>query len=279
MRKRFFLRRCFAYIIDVVLVGLAFSIAAFVLNRYADLPVVAPDLVKWTVCEPFGVVPSARQLELLPPREGEQPFQRNCVTTVMGMTKYREVTIGNVKVRDGENSYRQISYISDASGNPVAAYTLGPFYYLALPFILAWQVSRRGTTFGKSRLDLVVLRDDGAIPTFTQALKREAFKFLPFLIFAIAELPSLFFAGPIDLQASVAQLDELSGQVGDPSQGGLLAFALLMIAAALLFAVVFVHQFGSFIVWRGKTWWDRLGGSWTGLPYEPEAPGATPTAP
>lgn len=254
MPHRYFFRRALAYLVDALTVGIPLAIVAAALHSWVGLPVHAPSLINSKNCENVSIIAPEEQARLLPPGEGQIMFQVLCKVRYMMLTEQRILTMGNqLGPESGKNS-RFISFQVDENGNQITTWSMDPLLYLILPFFLAMQLNRKGTTIGKRMLNLQVRNDNGALPTLSQGLKREFFKGLPLVLLALVYIwENIAYA-----QFSIEDIAELVRQY--PLDGGPPIWPFFL-RQALIGLAVFVFLLGSFIVWRGKTFWDRFAGT------------------
>lgn len=255
MLKRFFLARAAAYIIDILSIGLVFSAIVIFLNIYTPTNIYPPALINFTECEQSLVLSSERMQELLPLQPGEKHNQLVCTVRPMLVTQYNVTRLLRVSDNRKTKAVNYLDYTSNKQGNPVTIYGSEPIFYLLLPLILAFTTFRTSKTLGKRIMTLCVLNDELQKPTLKQCLIREYFKFLPFVIMSIIGIYDYFQNYTFDLDASAKILKDTIDN-SNSSSGIWAAFAF----GAIIFIAFIWHQLGSFIRWKGKTYWDRLAG-------------------
>lgn len=255
MNKKYFWRRGFAYIIDLLIVGFFATIIVVILNRSFDTKILAPELFQAKSCGVrTDLVPLERMNELLPLEDGQVHKQVLCRRSNMLTTSFYTVSLQKIWKNGNTNYNVHVSFYSDEHGNQVSYISSEPFLYLIFPFVIALFINRTGRTPGKYIFRVIVYNDDLEKPDLKSALKREYFKGIIFVGAAIFGLYTMFgvLNFEIDDAAKYAQL--VSDQVEQSSWWVWVALAFAVSAA------IFWFQFGSFIRWRGRTYWDQFAG-------------------
>ncbi|MCR9237824.1 MAG: RDD family protein [Alphaproteobacteria bacterium] len=251
MANRYFIRRVFAYLIDFIFVSIVFAFMTVALNSIFDVQFIAPELYKSTTCVPEQIVSADRMQELLPTSAGQVHHQSICRTTNMGLTTHYTVVLNRSGITDNGNASTTIEYLADESGKQIIAYSMEPFLVLLAPLLFAGLITMRGKTFGKQVLGLVIFDRHLEKPKLLAALKREYLKALFFVLGGLFGIYGMF-------QNSSENLDQLAENLNSfvASIGGAGFWLLMGFGLALLLAF-FWYTFGSFIRWRGRTYWDN----------------------
>ena len=258
MPNRYFVRRAFAYLYDLIIISVIFAIATFVLNSVFDFKFVAPSLVVSNQCMEKEVVPPKRIKELLPLSGNEKHLQIICKVTNMGISTFHNVILQRAGTQNGTTIRTNLGYYSDENGKQIDIIPMQPFLVILAPLFFAFLLARKGATFGKQALDLVVFDENIANPKFAVAVKREYLKVLPLVFFSLFELYEISSMLGFDIDVAAQQLAIATEVVKTSS---VWPFVLLGIGVVL---ALFWYEFGSFTRWNGKAYWDR----WTNLTVE-----------
>lgn len=251
MANRYFIRRVFAYLIDFILVSIVFAFITVALNSMFDVQFIAPELYKSTTCVPEQIVSADRMQELLPISAGQVHHQSICRTTNMGLTTHYTVILRRSGIADNGNASTTIEYLADESGKQTIAYSMEPFLVLLAPLIFAGLITMRGKTFGKQALGLVIFDSHLEKPKLLAALKREYLKALFFVVGGLVGIYGMYQSSNENLDQLAADLDKLAASIG-----GAGFWQLMGVGLAVLLAYLW-YTFGSFIRWRGRTYWDN----------------------
>ena len=265
MPKRIFIRRSFAYFVDLLVLGLFIAIASSVFLYPFNVNIAAPGLISTSVCAPKNFVSSERMHELLPTALNGKHQQVSCTTTSMFLTSQEYAILIQSEPNDrGGNNSKRITYPVDENGNPTSVFSSEIILYLIAPFVLAFGVFKFGTSFGKRLLGVVVHNKSDTPMRFLTALKRELFKGGIFIFTGLYGLIEYIFWQPLDLDGAASWLGVLE-------IGGSLFWGII-VAGIMTFLGFFWYFFGSFIRWRGQAYWDRWSGTIVRKSEEPWPP-------
>lgn len=255
MRKRYFWRRGFAYLIDLIAGAIVVTILAVIFNSAISYRILAPELIKGSVCEiRSDLISPDRMEELFPLEQGQNHRQVLCKQTNMLTTSFY-ITRLEKYWNDGNTNYNLgLSYYSDEGGEQRFYLASDPFFYLLAPLLFSYCLFRWGQTPGKRLLRLKVENNDGDHPTFISSLKREYFKALMFVLGAIFSFYNMYQLLNYDVDELAKQLQSLEPGLSQQN------FWVIAPVAILVFVLIFWFIFGSFIRWRGRTFWDQFAG-------------------
>ncbi|WP_271025185.1 RDD family protein [Rhizobium sp. RCAM05973] len=255
---RHFWRRLGAYLIDIIIFQIVFTLLFLALSSVTPWDLTLPFLQKQQ-CNETTSGP------LIPKIEAEWPLQTGdvrsnqlCRISWLGSKGYT-VFVSKVASQQGTaTSIRTFSVPVDDKGDPVnpsvTARPKSSVVLLILPLAFAYCSARARRTPGKRLLSLrVTTIEDGPL-TLGLAVKREIFKFLPFVLIALFNLVSLFILRPF-----LPPIDQLIQQARDTSL--LTADGFLALTGALapmLFVFTLIWWLYPLIVWRGQTFYDRF---------------------
>lgn len=257
MTKKYFIRRIFAYLIDILILSIFFAIFAVAINSVFNIKFVAPELIKYSACQDRQMISAERMSALLPLSGTQKHQQIFCTTTTMGITTFHTATLRRMGKVDGRQNIGFLSYYVDKDGKQANVYSIDPFLTLIAPFIFALFVSRRGRTYGKQALGLVIFDSSLANPNFSVALKREYLKAIPMILAAFVSIHTMYQLNNFDLDAAALKLIDISSATND----GSLSQLFLLGAVTIIGSIGIWYNLGSFIRWRGQTYWDK----WTNL--------------
>ncbi len=255
MQDRWFRRRAVALLIDLVVVSAALAVVFYVLSAPFSARFIVPSIIGFNSCEQSNFLSNERMEELLPLKSGEQHIQTICETRSFFLFKANTTHVTAFK-KDGSKTYsRSIVYYSDELGNHTPYYPIQLPFYIILTLSIAIMTGKFATTPGKKLFGLQVTTESGGSPSVRQCLIREMVKFFPLI--ALAAYETVGFENPTP--------DELSVSAGELFQtietNGMLSLFSIQFAAGMLILIAFIwFQFGSFIRWRGQTYWDHLAG-------------------
>ncbi len=256
---RYFWRRAFAFLGDLLLAGLFFGILVFIVDVAVPIKIVAPEVPKYSNCyDPPNPLSNETMNHIIPLKEGQSHFQIQCQQTNGFLTSYYRTILGKRWREDNTNYNVSVRYPSNRNGSPVSILYTDPIFPFLAPFVLALLLSRFGTTPAKRLLSLTVVRDNKANPGLTNCLIREYLKFSPLMVFAGLSLPNIYqHSNYTDKDAFHDSLKALASglETTVSSEGFFGAYWALSFVVFLLF---FGFYFGSFIFWRGQTFWDRF---------------------
>lgn len=253
MTKRYFWRRSFAYVLDILICGLMATIISITLNNVFSTRVLAPSQIKSGECEIRDDLFSAdRMNELLPLEDGQMHQQILCKQTNMLFTSFYITTL-NKSWKGGNKNYNvHISYHSDENGKQLTYISSEPFLYLLAPFLFALFLTKYGQTPGKRLLGLIVYNDALEKPDIKSALKREYFKAVVFVIGALASFYTMYKAINFNIDEAATTVQSLAAALEQSNR------FIPTITGFATAALVFWFHFGSFIRWRGTTYWDKF---------------------
>ena len=255
---RHFWRRLAAYLIDIILFQIVFTVLFLALSTVTPWDMTLPFLQKQQ-CNETTSGPLIPKIEAeWPLQSGEVRSNQLCRISWLGSKGYT-VFVSKVASQQGTaTSVRAFSVPVDDNGNPIdPSVTVRPtssIVLLLLPFALAYCSANARRTPGKRFLSIrVTTTEDGALP-LGSAAKREILKFLPLMLLAVFNLVSLFLLRPF-----LPPIDQLIQQARDTnllSADGF--FALTGAVAPMLFIFTLIWWLYPLIVWRGQTFYDRF---------------------
>lgn len=254
--KRYFLRRGAAFLIDILIASVLAGFILWPLSIAAGVDLGASSTATKAVCAQSPAdLPALKSIEaVFPLIEGEIRVSTLCVVSILGLPDQTYLTVTNQNSSEGGEggithrftSSRTMTVGVDANGQAQAAVAPPSFSIPVAVLILAFFISGGKRSPGKWLMSLRVVTDDGNALDYRQALARESLKLLP--AFAVFVWQAAVWGG------SAASAP---GMVAEWTEPG---FATIAAGAAFwLFGVVWF--FGPFIVWRGKTFHDRLAGT------------------
>lgn len=248
---RWFWRRALAYLIDLLLVGIVFTALAIAAGVLTGAKVLPPALFNSRICQNAETVPESQMNTLLPISEGQHHVQRLCKVTMMGMVSFLEVQLIRTMTEGSLTKTQFISFVIDDSGKQIAVYPTDSLLYLIAPLLFAFALSRYGRTIGKGLLNLHVIDERRNKPGLKRALLREYTKGLPFIVLALIYLYNAYSLIGLDVPEVARTLPPLEQTVQPGFQYWVLAYATLTVLSIWYFL-------GSFIRWRGHSYWDRI---------------------
>lgn len=253
MNKKYFWRRVFAYNIDLLICGFLATILVIALNGIFSVNILAPSLINSTSCEVRNDIFTPKRMnELLPLEHGQSHRQILCNQTNMLTTSFFITHLRKVWTDGNMNYSVNINFYSDENGKQLTYISSDPFLLLLAPFVFALFLARQGQTLGKRMLGLTVYNDAFEKPDFKSALKREYLKAIFFVLAAFGGLYSMFSIISFDIDEAAETMQALATQL---EQSNLLIWATM---GAVVISVSFWFHFGSFIRWRGQTYWDQF---------------------
>jgi len=246
MEKRNFWHRVFAYFIDLILFGVVFLLVAGALNNFVSQKIVGPNFIYKVNCQiKDNLVSQQRMDALLPLAENQSHQQKICKQTNVFFISFYVTYLEKIWSEGNKNYSVAIRYTSDEFGEQRRYIHLDSFFYLLAPFVFALFLAKTGQTPGKRYLRLVVCDAAFQKPTLIASLKREYLKSGLFVIPAIMEV--FYSLKPdgldIDAMADLVQAVEFL----DPQ---IIFWSFVAISIFWLL--------GSFIRWRGATFWDQF---------------------
>lgn len=270
MEKRHLSRRFLASSLDIILINFAILVTIAFLHFFISTQVVLPPLWQSRVCnsiEPLSDknMPTegfaAQNLEeLLPLGTGESYGLQYCTTTTMGLTSYTELRFVTYSGAEKTITSTYTNYFLNKDGDVVFIYLPGtpqsviPLWLFLSVYILLFLSVLLKTTPGKKITGLKTVTRSNTPPKRKSLLCRELYKLLPFIILLLAciiVLPAGLHLVPITVLEKI---------IADPT----LVFSLKPIPTIIMLGVYvgipflfFWYIFGSFIRWKGATYWDR----------------------
>lgn len=255
---RHFWRRLGAYLIDVIIFQIVFTLLFLALSTVTPWDLTLPFLQKQQ-CEETTTGPLIPTIEAeWPLQSGETRSNQLCRISWLGSKGYTVFVSKVVSEQGSATSIRAFSVPVNGNGNPIDPnVTVRPtssVVLLLLPLAFACCSANGRRTPGKRlfSLRLTTIEDDALPPGL--AAKREIFKFLPFMLLAVFNLVSLF-----ALRPRLPPIEQMIQQARDTSlftADGF--FALTGALAPLLFVFALIWWLYPLFVWRGQTFYDRF---------------------
>jgi hypothetical protein len=248
---RHFWRRAAAFVIDAT----AYYLLLICITAIATLVGWDTDVGLFTsqVCNPD--LPPALADEVaqeIPLAPGETRANEICVVKPWPGTE-RRIVYSRLKSRQGSVSItRHFAFEFDDKSDMVPlneqTTALSPelfqFAFAALFIVGLAQITASGRrSLGKVWLSLRIVTTHGGTPPLRRSLKREAYKFLPFIL---APIMGGYLAGLVH-----------TAPLRDMSRHGLLNALVLENGVAF---VALIWVFGGFLLWSGQTFYDRVAG-------------------
>lgn len=244
MLPKYFWRRSLAVYIDYFIFAFLLAIIGLGIQKITNTTIIAPQAITNSTCGEQQIFKKNEMDEFFPLKENQTHLQFLCKVTNMLIENHFIAKVG-IKTSDKnkQSVLLQILYV-DKNGIASAenkAFDLSNILHIIFPFIMAILLFQKNTSIGKRLLGLQVVRKDNQPLDINTALKREYFKGLPFLAFAIYYFYTLLF--PITFQEF-----EVSSQITIPK----IILSIIIAFAAFWFLI------GSFIKWNGQSYWDRF---------------------
>ncbi|EEA92961.1 RDD family protein [Pseudovibrio sp. JE062] len=252
MTARHFWRRAFAYLLDLFILGFVITVIIIAYNSIFSTRFLAPELLTTSACAPqFDMIPQERMDEILPLEPGQQHQQFLCKQTNMLANSFHIAGLQKIWQEGNVTRSVSVSYYSDEHGNQKTYFSSEPFFYLLAPLVFALFLAKMGQTPGKRLFKLTVYNNALQKPDLMSALKREYFKATVLIIIALFSLYSLYQAVTLDLEVAGKQAQDLLNNLGGN-------FWLWIVGGVVISIAAFWFEFGSFIRWRGRTYWDQF---------------------
>ncbi len=255
---RHFLRRAGAYLVDIVIFQIAFTLLFLALSAATPWDLTLP-LIQKQQCDEATSGPLVAKIDAeWPLQPGEVRSNQLCRISWLGSKGYT-LFVSAVTSRQGAATFnRAFSIPVDDNGNPInpneTARPTSSIMLLLLPFAFAFFSADDRRTPGKRLASLRVTTMEGGALPFGLAAKREMFKFLPLMLLAIVNLINLFllpsYLPPIDQLIQQAREASLLNAVG--------FFALTGALAPMLLVFALIWWIFPLIVWRGQMFYDRF---------------------
>lgn len=260
MPQKLFTRRLTASFVDFALINGAMLLTVIFLHLFVSKQVVLPHL--WESMECASVEPlsddnmpqegfAARNLKrLLPLGPGERYGLQYCVTKAMGITSYKELRFVTFSQSDGTITADYTNYFENENGDVVGILFVGSIQPVFSLFLLWFLTISFKTTPGKNLFSLGVVTSSTQAPKRMALFNREGLRLIPFM--AIFAATPLIMASEVHLIPS--QIFAESSLVFKLKPIPTIILLLIYVGIPLLF---FWYIFGSFIRWKGATYWDR----------------------
>ena len=266
---RHFWRRSAAFVLDALVAQLVAALLFAAIHAATGISLGPAFTTYRTQCAaaPAGHPQLARIDALWPLPSGAQRENLVCDHTVDG--KQSRTFVTQVIWKDGITTYtREVAYPIDEDGKALPTeyeLDLAPFA-IVLFFVVLTAHGRR--TPGKAMLGLRVKTEQGGVPGWGHAVRREALKLLPLVLFGVLMLW-------MALAPPAAMTDSEVSIIG-MRDGTFLTSPWMLILFGWC-AASFLWWFGPFVAWRGRTWYDALAGtklirSERSLPNAPRQP-------
>lgn len=256
--RRHFLRRVIANIIDFFIVSILFSFLAVSLSAISGIYGSGPNSIFIRTCEKTDLRSAEEIRSVLGLDENSQTFSELCYTNQNFIQTVQILTYGaNVNTESGQKLSLFVSFPVNDQGEKIAKIDASFLFVVLLVLIYAYILCRFKTTPGKKLVGLLVtqLSDIATAPTFKNAALRETVKFLPYTLISILSLyESIIFS-----TTSEAQLGDQVSRIQSIVQVSFFTPQVMIWLLVTLAYIVFV--FGSFVIWRGQTWWDMAAGT------------------
>jgi uncharacterized RDD family membrane protein YckC len=257
--KRYVLRRGAAFLLDILIASVLAGFALLPLSILAGADLGASSTATKAVCAQSPAdLPALKSIEaVFPLIEGEIRVSTLCVVSILGLPDQTYLTVTNRSSEEGGaggithrfTSSRTMTVGVDTDGKATIAVAPPSFSIPVAILILAFFVSGGKRSPGKWLMSLRVVTDEGGPLDYRRALMRESLKLLPALA-VFAWQAAVWIAAAVSAPAAPGVIPEWT----EPG------FAMMAFGALFwLFGVVWF--FGPFIVWRGKTFHDRLAGT------------------
>jgi hypothetical protein len=193
----------------------------------------------------------ARVDALWPLPSGARRENLVCDHTVNG--EHNRTFVTRVIWKEGVTTYtREVAYPIDEAGKALPTeyeLDLAPFAIM-LFFVVLSAHGRR--TPGKAVLSLRITTEEGGVPGWGHAIRREVLKLLPLVLFGALML-WMALAPPAALTDSEVAIIGMRDGTLFTSPWMLILFGWCAVTA--------LWWFGPFVVWRGRTWYDALAGT------------------
>ncbi|MGV1788909.1 RDD family protein [Rhizobium sp. A37_96] len=252
-------RRLGAYLIDIVIFQIAFTLLFLAISAVTPWDLTLPSLQKrhCEITTSSGALVDKIEAEW-PLQPGETRTNQLCRISWLGSKGYT-VLVSEVTSQQGSTtSTRALSVPVNGSGDAIDLNaTVRPtssIVLLLLPLAFALFTANGRRTPGKRLTSLRVITVENDTLPLGLAVKREILKLLPLTLLGVFNLASLLFLRP-----SMPPLEDLIQQARDASLLSASGFlALTGALAPLLFVFTLVWWIFPLIVWRGQTFYDRL---------------------
>lgn len=250
---RHFWRRGFAFLLDALIAQLVAALLFAAIHALTGISLGATFTTSQSQCA--AAPPDHPQVmrvdTLWPLPAGAQRENFVCDRAVSG--ERSRIFVTRVIWKEGITTYRrEVAYPIDKDGKALPIeyeLDLTPFAIVLFFVVLSAQGRR---TPGKAVLSLRVTTEQGGVPGWGHAIRREVLKLLPLVLFGALTLWTAL-APPAALTDSGASIVGMRDGTFFTSPWMLIVFGFC--------AVSFVWWFGPFIVWRGRTWYDALAGT------------------
>jgi uncharacterized RDD family membrane protein YckC len=247
---RHFWRRCLAYLIDVLLVGMLVGGTLMVVSGVIYGQALPSDISK---CH--NVAETTEVLDAMKLGPDAKVTAASCPLSDL-LHGERATIIAFAEVQEAGGWKTHLAFFTrDTSGlHPLDLFmrSIVPnlLTWLALPVAFAVLSANGRRSLGKKAMALIVKRVDDGFPSFGRALLREALKLLPAPLLTSIWVINAIQSGNSPFGAIEAVLDRDYGTL----------IRILEWALGLQ-ALLIAWWLGPFLVWRGQTWYDRLAGT------------------
>lgn len=256
MERRHFSRRAFAFLLDAILATLIITLLFGAIRAVTGTDLGTPSLASFTQsnCDSAPIDhPQVIRVEKMWPLAAGQTRQHVLCRISVNGTEQPLMFISRVISRDGAATYTsEARYPVDDIGQPLAVDYPMDWSPVAYIVIFAAFTAKGRRTPGKASMALRVTTDAGSNLSWPTAFKREALKFLPFVVYFVAAIWFALFPP--------AMLSDSEAIIIAMRDGGVFtsAYAILFMAFGIGMIVWWV---GPFLVWRGRTWYDAVAGT------------------
>jgi uncharacterized RDD family membrane protein YckC len=259
LSKRHFWRRGAAFVLDILIASVLAGLALLPVSIVAGVDLGASSAATRAVCAKSPAdLPALKSVEaVFPLIEGEIRVSTLCVVSILGLPDQTYLTVTNRSSEEGGEggithrftNSRTLTVGVDADGKANVAVAPPSFSIPVAILILAFFMSGGKRSPGKWLMSLRVVTDEGGPLDSRRALTRESLKLLPAL--------AVFGWQAAVWIAAAASAPVAPGAIPEWTAPG---FAMMATGALFwLFGVIWF--FGPFIVWRGRTFHDRLAGT------------------
>jgi hypothetical protein len=249
---RYFWRRAFAFLLDVLVAQLVVSLVFAAVDGVAGTSLGDSLANSQSQCSPApNDHPQVLRIESLWPLPAG--WQRENIICSEGTGADQSWSFTTRAILKGETTYtKEVGYSIDKDGNALPteyAPNFGPFAIVLFFIVLAANGWR---TPGKAALSLRIKTTAGGMPDWGHAFRREVLKLMPIVSF-----------GVIAVWVAVAPPDVLTNSEVSiiAMRDGTFLTSPWMLMLFAWCAGTIVWWFGPFVRWRDRTWYDALAGT------------------